>query len=177
MIDKKSCKLKKIHSISGINYVIFQEDRKDHFPKMGCLHSSFIIKKQSMVLKKKIIFSILVGVIVIGLTQSSLSEESNETSRIAVDIEEFQQPTSKYDPQLIRIVGHIADYSRGENVNIIMIKPHGAQEEINTFASKKGNFQTLIQITQDSQIGIHELILNHHDEDIAFTLFKILEST
>jgi len=139
-------------------------------------HSFFIVQKQSIVLIKKIIFSILVGVLVIGLTQSSLSEESKETSRIAVDVEEFQQPTSKYDPQQIRIVGHIADYSRGENVNIIMIKPNGAQEEINTFASKKGNFQTLIQITQDSQIGIHELVLNYQDEELAFTLFTILEN-
>ena len=124
----------------------------------------------------KIIFSVLVGVLVIGLTQTSISEESNETSRISVDIEEFQQPTSKYDSQQIRIVGHIADYSRGENVSIIMIKPNDAQEEINTFASKKGNFQTFIQITQDSQIGIHELILNYHGEEIAFTLFNILEN-
>ena len=139
-------------------------------------HSFFIVQKQSIVLIKKIIFSILVGVLVIGLTQSSLSEESKETSRIAVDVEEFQQPTSKYDPQQIRIVGHIADYSRGENVNIVMIKPNGAEEEINTFASKKGNFQTLIQITQDSQIGIHELILNYQDEELAFTLFSILEN-
>lgn len=143
---------------------------------MECSHSSFIVQKQFRLLIKKIIFSILVGILVIGLTQSSLSEESKETSRIAVDVEEFQQPTSKYDPQQIRIVGHIADYSRGENVNIIMIKPNGAQEEINTFASKKGNFQTLIQITQDSQIGIHELILNYQGEDLAFTLFNILEN-
>jgi hypothetical protein len=128
------------------------------------------------VLINKIIFSVLVGVLVIGLTQTSISEESNETSRISVDIEEFQQPTSKYDSQQIRIVGHIADYSRGENVSIIMIKPNDAQEEINTFASKKGNFQTFIQITQDSQIGIHELILNYHGEEIAFTLFNILEN-
>ncbi|MGY5143606.1 MAG: hypothetical protein ACW9XH_03900 [Candidatus Nitrosopumilus sp. bin_32a] len=127
-------------------------------------------------MKKKIIFSILVGILAIGITQSSLSEESKETSHIAVDTEEFQQPKSKYDPQQIRIVGHIADYSRGENVNITMIKPNGVQEEINIFATKKGNFQTLIQITEDSQIGIHELILNYHEEDIAFTLFKILEN-
>lgn len=139
-------------------------------------HPPFIIKKQSMILKKKIIFSILVGILAIGLTQVSLSEESKETSHIAVDTEEFQQPNSKYDPQQIRIVGHIVDYSRGENVNIIMIKPNGVQEEINIFATKKGNFQTLIQITEDSQIGIHELILNYHEEDIAFTLFKILEN-
>ena len=97
----------------------------------------------------KIIFSVLVGVLVIGLTQTSISEESNETSRISVDIEEFQQPTSKYDSQQIRIVGHIADYSRGENVSIIMIKPNDAQEEINTFASKKGNFQTFIDCLVD----------------------------
>ena len=139
-------------------------------------HSSFIGKKQSIVLKKKILFSILIGILVIGLTQSSLSSESKETSRISVDIEEFQQPTSKYDSQLIRIVGHVADYSRGENVNIVLIKPNDAEEEINIFASKKGNFQTLIEITQDSQIGIHELVLKYQGEERAFTLFNILEN-
>lgn len=141
-------------------------------------HSSFIGKKQSIVLKKKILFSILAGVIVIGLSQASLSEESKGTSRISVDAddEEFQQPTSKYDPHQIRITGLISDYSRGENVSIIMVKPNGAEEEINTFASKKGNFQTFIEITHESQIGIHELILVYHGEERAFTLFNILEN-
>ena len=129
-------------------------------------------------LKKKILFSILVGILIIGLTQASLSEESKETSRISVDAddEEFQQPTSKYDPKQIRIVGHIADYSRGENVSIIMVKPNGAEEEINTYASKKGNFQTFIEITHESQIGTHELILVYHGEERAFTLFNVLEN-
>lgn len=127
-------------------------------------------------LKKKIIISVLVGIFIVGLTQTSISEESTETSRISIDVEEFRQPTSKYDFQQIRIVGHIADYSRGENVSIVMIKPNDAQEEINTMASKKGNFQTLIQITQDSQIGIHELILNYQGEERAFTLFNVLEN-
>jgi len=145
---------------------------------MKCSHSSFIGKKQSIVLKKKIMFSILVGVLVIGLTQASFSEESKGTSRISVDAddEEFQQPTSKYDPQQVRISGHIADYSRGENVSIVMIKPNGAEEEINTYASKKGNFQTFIEITYESQIGIHELVLMYHGEERAFTLFNILEN-
>ena len=126
----------------------------------------------------KIIFSVLVGVLVIGLTQTSISEESNETSRIAVDVDdkEFQQPTSKYEPQQIRITGHIADYSRGENVSIVMIKPNGAEEGINTFASKKGNFQTFIEITHESQTGIHKLSLMYHGEERAFTLFNILEN-
>lgn len=127
-------------------------------------------------LKKKTIFLVLVGFLIIGLTQTSISEESQETSRISVDVEEFQQPTSKYDSQQIRIVGHIADYSRGEMVSIIIIKPNDTQEEINTFASKRGNFQTLIEITQDSQIGIHELVLNYQGEERAFTLFNILEN-
>lgn len=129
-------------------------------------------------LKKKIIFTILVGVLVIGLTQASLSEESKETSRISVDAgdEEFQQPSSKYDPKQIRITGHIADYSRGENVSIVMIKPNGVEEEINTYASKKGNFQTFTVITHESQIGIHELILVYHGEERAFTLFNVLEN-
>ena len=127
-------------------------------------------------MKKKIAFSILAGVLVIGLTQISISEETKENSRIYVDLEEFQQPTSKYDPQQIKIFGHVADYSRGDNVQIIIREPNGGEEEINTFASKKGNFQTLTKITYESQVGIHELILIYQGEERAFTLFKILEN-
>jgi hypothetical protein len=143
---------------------------------MGCLHSSFIIKKQSMVLKKKIILSIIVGILVIGLTQSSLSEESNETSRIAVDTEEFQQPTSKYDPQEIRIGGHVVDYSRGQNITIVIINPNESEEIINTFASKKGNIHTLLHVTEDSVVGMHQVILEYQGVEIASTSFEILEN-
>ena len=124
----------------------------------------------------KIIFSILIGVLVIGITQFSFAEDSKNTSRITVDEETFEQPTSKYDSQEITITGHIVDYSRGQNVTIIITDPNGSEEEINTFASKKGKIYTLLHITQDSQIGEHQVILKYEGEEIAHTSFEILES-
>lgn len=124
----------------------------------------------------KIMFSILAGVLIIGVTQFSISEEYQETSHIAVNEEKFEQPTSKYNYQEITITGHIVDYSRGENVTIIIINPNESEEEINTFASKKGKIYTLHHITQDSQIGEHQVILKYEGEEIAHTSFEILES-
>ena len=124
----------------------------------------------------KVILSMLLGIIVIGVAQFSFAEAYQETASIVVDIEEFEQPISKYDYQEIIIVGHIADYSRGQNVTIIIIDPNGTEEEINTFASKKGDIYTFLHITWDSEVGVHEVILKYEGEEVAHTSFEILES-
>ena len=128
-------------------------------------------------LQNKVILPILVGILVIGITQFAFAEEVyQETSYIAVDEEKFEQPTSKYNYQEITITGHIADYSRGVNVTILIIDPNGSEEEINTFASKKGDIYTLLHITWYSEVGEHKVILKYKGEEIASTSFEILES-
>ena len=119
----------------------------------------------------------LLGIIVIGVTHLSFAEEGyQETASIVVDVEEFEQPTSKYDYQEIIIVGNIPDYSRGQNVTITIIDPNGSEEEINTFASKKGDIYTFLHITWDSEVGVHEVVLKYEGEEVAYTSFEILES-
>jgi len=124
----------------------------------------------------KTIFSILVGILVIGITQISFAEDYQKTSSIAVDEEKFEQPSSKYNYQQITITGNIVDYSRGQNVTIIIIDPNESEEIISTFASKKGDVYTLLHITEDSQIGTHQVILKYVGEEIASTSFEILEN-
>jgi hypothetical protein len=143
---------------------------------LGGLPFSFIPKKPIKVLHSKVILSMLLGIIVIGVAQFSFAEVYQETASIVVDIEEFEQPISKYDYQEIIIVGNIPDYSRGQNVTIIIIDPNGTEEEINTFASKKGDIYTFLHITWDSEVGVHEVILKYEDEGVAYTSFEILES-
>jgi len=133
-------------------------------------------KKLTKVLQNKVILPILVGILVIGITQFSFAEVYQETSYIAVDEEKFEQPQSRYNYQQITILGHIADYSRGANVTILIIDPNGSEEEINTFASKKGDIYTLLHITLDSEVGEHKVILKYNDEEIATTSFEILEN-
>ena len=162
--------------MSVINFVIFWKDKNDYLPKLEYSHSPFMQKNQSNVLVNKVILPILLGIITIGVTQFAFAEVYQETSYIAVDEEKFEQPTSKYYYQEITITGHIADYSRGANVSILIIDPNGSEDEINTFASKKGDIYTLLHITQDSQIGIHQVILKHNGEEIASTSFEILEN-
>lgn len=125
----------------------------------------------------KAILPILVGIIVIGVTQVSFAEEEfQKKSYIIVDVEKFEQPISRYYYQEITITGEIVDYHRGENVIIIIISPSESEEEITTIASKKGKIYTLLHITQDSQIGVHQVILKFRNVEIATTSFEILEN-
>jgi len=118
----------------------------------------------------------LLGIVVIGITQFSFAEEYQKTARITVDVEKFEQPETRYNHQGITISGKIADYLRGQNVTIIIINPYESEKELNVYASKKGNFQMLLQITQESQIGIHQVILKYQGEEVASTSFEILAS-
>lgn len=127
-------------------------------------------------MQSKIILSILLGIAVVGIMQFSYAEEIEEKSYIAIDIEKFEQPNSKYNYQEITIFGHVEDYNRGEKVTIIIINPNGSQDEINTYASKKGKIYTLAHMTNDSQIGIHQVVLTYHNIEIGTTSFEILEN-
>jgi len=122
----------------------------------------------------KVILPILLAIVVIGISQSAFAEEGMETY-IAIDNEEFVQPDSKYNYQEITIIGHVQEYTRGDNITLTVIYPDESEEEINTYASKKGDIYTLIHITHDSQIGTHMIFLDY-GMDIAYTSFEILES-
>ena len=112
---------------------------------------------------------------VIGITQFSFAVESHEKEAyIAVDVMKLDQPQNRHSYQEITIIGYVPDYLRGQTVTITIINPSESEEEINTIASKKGNIYTLLHITHDSQIGVHQVILKYHDEEIASTSFEIL---
>jgi len=123
----------------------------------------------------KVILSILLGVLAVGITQFAFAQESENTTYIAVDEEKFEQPASKYNYQEITIFGYVEDYARGDSITITIVYPDESEEEIKTYASKKGDIYTLLHITHDSQIGTHMIFLDYGTE-IAYTTFEILES-
>jgi len=123
----------------------------------------------------KVILPVLLGILIIGVTQFAFAEELEKVIFIAVDEEEFEQPQSKYKYQEITIIGYVENYHRGDMVTITIVYPDETELEINTFATKKGDIYTLLHITHDSQIGIHMLFLEYSGE-IAFTSFEILEN-
>jgi len=122
----------------------------------------------------KVVFSILLGILAIGITEVAFAEVEKKPF-ITVDEEKFEQPKSKYNYQEITIIGYVENYNRGEPVTITITYPDKSLEEINTYASKKGEIYTLLHITQDSQIGIHLVSLNYQD-NLLSTSFEILEN-
>ncbi|WP_297592543.1 hypothetical protein [Nitrosopumilus sp.] len=127
-------------------------------------------------MKSKIIFSALLGIALVGISQFGFAEDIENTSHVAVDEEKFEQPDSKYNYQEIVILGYVENYERGQQITISIVSPDASEKEINTYASKKGEIYTLLHITQESQIGIHQVILTYHGVDIASTTFEILEN-
>lgn len=126
-------------------------------------------------MNKKFLLTILSGIIIIGITQLVFAEELEKVSYITIDKEQIKQPQSKYSGEQVTITGFIEEYTRGDTVFILIIYPDNTQEEMQTHATKKGEIHTMIQVTSDSQIGVHNIILKYHDIEIASTTLEILE--
>lgn len=126
-------------------------------------------------MNKKLLLTILSGIIIVGISQLAFAEELEKVSYITVDKEQIKQPQSKYNGEQVTITGFIKEYTRGDTVFIVLIYPDGTQEEMQTRATKKGEIHTMIQVTSDSQIGVHNIILKYHDIEIASTTLEILE--
>jgi hypothetical protein len=146
-------------------------------PQMEGLGISFMSKNRQQIMQSKIVLSALLAILVVGISQFAFAEEPEKTTHIAVDEEKFQQPSSKYNYHEIVFLGFVEDYSRGEQVTITIISPDESENEINTYASKKGEIYTIIHITNESQIGIHQVILQYQDVEIASATFEILENS
>ncbi|HSB84195.1 MAG TPA: hypothetical protein VLD64_06905 [Nitrosarchaeum sp.] len=124
---------------------------------------------------KKIILPMIVGILVVGITQFVFAEELEKTTFVAVDKEQFEQPKSKYNSEQITISGYVQDYTRGDKIIIVIIHPDQSQDEIQTHATKNGEIYTLLDITNDSQIGVHQMVLKYRDMEVASTSFEIIE--
>ena len=124
----------------------------------------------------KAVLPILFGVLVLGFVQYGYSEEIEEITFITVDEAEFEQPQSRYSYQEIVISGHIEDYNRGQPISFVINFPDESQYKINTYATKSGDIYTPYHITNDSQIGVHDILLIINDELHATTSFEILEN-
>ncbi|QLH02723.1 hypothetical protein C5F47_03710 [Nitrosopumilus cobalaminigenes] len=126
-------------------------------------------------MQSKVILPMLLGILVVGIAQTAFGQEVEKTPFIAVDEVEFQQPESKYNYQELTIIGFVENYNRGEEIVITITYPDKTIEEINTYASKKGEIYTLLHVTQDSQIGKHLVTLNYYENSLS-TSFDILEN-
>ena len=127
-------------------------------------------------MSSKAIFPILFGILAVGFTQFGFAQETEETTFIAVDEPEFEQPQSRYSYQEIVIYGNIVDYNRGQPITFVINFPDESQYEINTYATRDGDIYTLYHITNESQIGVHDILLTINDELYATTSFEILEN-
>ena len=103
------------------------------------------------------------------------AEKLEKVTFIAVDKEQFEQPNSKYNYEHIVISGYVEDYTRGDEILIAIIHPDQSQNEIHTHATKKGEIYTLFDISNDSQIGVHQVVLKYRDMELATTSFEIIE--
>lgn len=121
----------------------------------------------------KVILPLLLTIFTVGITQLAFGEEP--ATFVAVDMEEFEKPELRYDDQQVTITGFVDKYYRGDEVTITIIYPDETEEELNTYASKKGEIYTIFNINRESQVGTYMIFLEY-DVDIVFTSFEIVEN-
>jgi len=63
------------------------------------------------------------------------------------------------------IFGYTEDCSKGDQTTFVMISHDESQAEITTYAARNGEIYTPYNIIDDSQIGIHQLVLKYQDEE------------
>ena len=131
--------------------------------------------KNKMNLKYGFTIMIVSLFIMSGFNTNVFAEELEKVTFIAVDKEQFEQPQSKYNSEHIIISGYVEDYTRGDEIFIVIIHPDQSQNEIQTHATKKGETYTLFDISNDSQIGVYQVILKYRDMELATTSFEIIE--
>ena len=136
---------------------------------------SEICGKNKMNLKYGFTIMIVSLFIMSGFNTNVFAEELEKVTFIAVDKEQFEQPQSKYNSEHIIISGYVEDYTRGDEIFIVIIHPDQSQNEIQTHATKKGEIYTLFDMSNNSQIGVYQVILKYRDMELATTLFEIIE--
>lgn len=136
---------------------------------------SEIYGKNKMNLKYGFTIMIVSLFVMSGFNTNVFAEELEKVTFIAVDKEQFEQPQSKYNSEHIIISGYAEDYTRGDEIFIVIIHPDQSQNEIQTHATKKGEIYTLFDISNDSQIGVYQVILKYRDMELATTSFEIIE--
>jgi hypothetical protein len=128
----------------------------------------------------KIILPVLFGLVLLGisgLTNNVFGEIEEDEEFITADFDEIIKPQSVSKYQEITLIGHVNGYSRGDNISLLIINPDGTEEEMSTYASKKGNVYTLLHMTEKSQIGVYEIIMIYDDIERASTTFKMIEGS
>ena len=90
--------------------------------------------------------------------------------------ENLSNPNQNTTIKKLQFFGYVEEYNRGDQVTIIIVYPDKSQEEMGVFASKKGDIYTLLHVTHDSQVGMHQIILQYGGANIATTTFQILEN-
>ncbi len=85
----------------------------------------------------------------------------------------FKVPRSTYHPQEIKITGQVADYLKGNLVYIIIISPDDIEEELKIHATNRGDFYTMLYMTETSQVDTRQVIIQYHDSEIASTSFVV----
>lgn len=131
-------------------------------------------------MNKKNKLSLLFGVtfLVLLVPSNIFADEIKEDEEfIMLDLEKAERPeiSSKY--QEIVVIGYVDNYTRGDNIELLVITPDGTEDKISSYATKKGEVYTLLHFTKESQIGIYKISLIYNNIERASTNFEMIEAS
>jgi len=118
--------------------------------------------------------SILVGTtsftineqIILALAASTKDEKTNS---ITLSTDVITIPTSYAQVQIIQVSGTLADYHRGNVVELILISENGKEYPRKITASRDGIFFTFFNITPEFPEGVSNIIVKYQGSEVART--------
>ncbi len=125
--------------------------------KIAATYSSALIGNVSFTLNEHEIFAF------------GLPYDENKINSINLSTNQISIPSSFSRVQTIQISGIIADYNRGNLIEIILVSENGDESTRRIFATSRGEYLTFITITPEFPEGITDILLKYHGEEVART--------
>jgi len=96
-----------------------------------------------------------------------------QISSITLSTNQVTIPSSNAQIHTIQVSGEIADYHRGNMIQIILVSPNGEESPRMLTATKDGIFSTFIKITPEFSEGVNDIILKYLGKEVARTSLTI----
>ena len=125
--------------------------------EIAATYSSAVIGNVSFTLNEQEIFAF------------GLPDDKKKINSINLSTNNITIPSSFSSVQIIQISGTIADYNRGNMIEIILVSENGDESTIRIFATSRGEYLTFISITPEFPEGITDILLKYRGEEVAKT--------
>ena len=110
------------------------------------------------------------------LSNQPIKQDSTQTSKLqnpTLNSKTFTVPSYGQKTQVV-LSGKISNYKPGTTIKFTLVGPDGNQSILNAFATKQGNYKTIITLKSNSPLGKYTVDVNYLKSDIGKASFDVI---